>query len=87
MAAAGDYAFTGGWRERGRIWVNRLSDGKEIGRFDPGPTVGGVKNTGWIDLLTGIAAFQRKDDEYLVFAEENYNAKTLIYRWRPEECL
>ena len=24
---AGDYAFTGGWKERGRVRVNRLSDG------------------------------------------------------------
>ena len=57
VTAAGDYAFTGGWKERGRIWVNRLSDGAEVGVFDPGPTVGGVDNTGWIDLLTGLNAF------------------------------
>ena len=29
VAAAGDYAFTGGWKGRGRIWINRLSDGEE----------------------------------------------------------
>jgi hypothetical protein len=44
---------------------------------------GGVANTGWIDLLTGINAFKRGDGEYLVFVEENYKAKSLIYRWRP----
>jgi len=27
--------------------------------FDPGETVGGVKATGWIDLLTGITAHKR----------------------------
>jgi len=83
VAAVGDYVFTGGWQERGKIWVNRLSDGAEVGVFDPGPTVGGVENTGWIDLLTGISAFQRKDGEYFVFVEENYKAKSLIYRWKP----
>lgn len=83
VTAAGDYAFTGGWKQRGRIWVNRLSDGAELGVFDPGETVGGVKNTGWIDLLTGINAFKRSTGEYLVFVEENYKAKSLIYRWRP----
>lgn len=83
VAAAGDYAFTGGWKERGRIWINRLSDGAEVGVFDPGPTVGGVENTGWIDLLTGIGAFRRSTGEYLVFVEENYKAKCLIYRWQP----
>ena len=83
VTAAGEYVFTGGWKERGRIWVNRLSDGAEVGLFDPGPTVGGVANTGWIDLLTGINAFQRSNGEYLVFVEENYKAKSLIYRWKP----
>ncbi|HRI13846.1 MAG TPA: hypothetical protein PLX89_12675 [Verrucomicrobiota bacterium] len=83
VTVAGDYAFTGGWKARGRIWVNRLSDGAEVGVFDPGPTVGGVANTGWIDLLTGIAAFRRSTGEYLVFVEENYKAKSLIYRWQP----
>jgi hypothetical protein len=83
VTAAGEYAFTGGWKGRGRVWVNRLSDGAEVGMFDPGPTVGGVQNTGWIDLLTGINAFKRTTGEYLVFVEENYKAKSLIYRWKP----
>ncbi len=60
-----------------------MSDGAEVGVFEPGPTVGGVENTGWIDLLTGIAAFQRTDGEYLVFVEENGKGKSLIYRWKP----
>lgn len=83
VTAAGDYVFTGGWKARGKISVNRLSDGAEVGSFDPGPTVGGVENTGWIDLLTGITAFRRSTGEYLVFVEENYKAKSLIYRWKP----
>ena len=65
VAAAGDYVFTGGWKERGRVWVNRMSDGAPVGVLDPGPTVGGVENTGWIDVLTGITAHRRKDGEYL----------------------
>lgn len=83
LTGAGDYAFTGGWKTRGQIWVNHLSDGAEVGVFDPGPTVGGVENTGWIDLLTGINAFRRSTGEYLVFVEENFKAKSLIYRWKP----
>jgi len=83
VTAVGDYAFTGGWKTRGQVWVNRLSDGAEMGMFDPGETVGGVKNTGWIDLLTGISACKRSTGEYLVFVEENYKAKSLIYRWKP----
>ena len=83
VAAAGDYIFTGGWKERGRIFVNRMSDGAAMGVFDPGPTVGGVENTGWIDILTGISAHKRANGEYLVFVEEDYKAKVLLYRWKP----
>ncbi|HEX2971393.1 MAG TPA: hypothetical protein VHP11_03620 [Tepidisphaeraceae bacterium] len=83
VAAAGDYIFTGGWKERGRIWINRMSDGAEVGVLDPGPTVGGVEATGWIDILTGITAHQRSDGEYLIFVEEDYRAKTILYRWKP----
>ena len=83
VTAAGDYVFTGGWKERGRVGVNRLSDGSEVGVLDPGETVGGNKNTGWIDILTGITAHRRQDGEYLVFVEEDYKAKVLLYRWKP----
>ena len=31
--------------------------------------------TGWIDLLTGITAWRRRDGEYLVFVEEDYRAE------------
>ncbi|NQV31545.1 MAG: hypothetical protein HQ515_02570 [Phycisphaeraceae bacterium] len=54
-----------------------------MGVFEPGSVVGGVENTGWIDIFTGITAHQRKNGEYLVFVEEDYKAKVLVYRWRP----
>jgi hypothetical protein len=83
VTAAGDYVFTGGWKERGRVFVNRLSDGAALGVFDPGPTVGGFENTGWMDILTGITTHRRANGEYLVFVEEDYKAKVLLYRWKP----
>ncbi len=79
----GDCDFSGGWKARGRIFVNRLSDGAAVGQFDPDASVGGVENTGWIDILTGISAHRRQDGEYLVFVEEDYKAKVLMYRWKP----
>jgi len=83
VTAVGDYVFSGGWKERARIYVNRLSDGAPVGVFDPGATVSGNENTGWVDILTGITAHQRKDGEYLIFIEEDYKAKAVLYRWRP----
>ena len=64
-------------------WVNRISDGAQVGYFDPGPTLGGVENTGWIDVMTGIIAYKRSNGEYLICVEEDYKAKSIIYRWRP----
>lgn len=83
VTAAGDYVFTGGWKERGRIWINRMSDGGLVGVLEPGPTLGGVENTGWIDILTGIIAYKRSDGKYLVCVEEDYKAKSILYRWKP----
>lgn len=83
MTAAGDYVFTGGWKGRGQVWINRMSDGAAVGVLKPGPALGGVENTGWIDLLTGITAHRRRNGEYLVFVEEDYKAKVILYRWRP----
>lgn len=85
VTAAGDYIFTGGWKERGRVHVNRMSDGAEVGVFDPGPTVGGVEKTGWVDILTGITAYKRANGQYLVFVEEDYRAKAIVYGWTPHE--
>jgi hypothetical protein len=83
VAAAGDYVFTGGWKERGRIWINQMLDGSLVGILEPGPILGGTENTGWIDIMTGIIAYERSNGEYLVCVEEDYKAKSIIYRWRP----
>ena len=69
--------------DEGGRWFSVYKDGAAMGVFEPGSTVGGVENTGWIDLLTGISAFQRHDGEYLVFVEEDYKAKVLPYEWKP----
>ncbi len=60
----------------------RFYDGRKHGDQNL-PTVGGVENTGWIDILTGITAFRRSSGEYLAFVEEDYKAKVLMYRWHP----
>jgi hypothetical protein len=83
VAVAGEYVFTGGWKQRGRIWVNRLTDGAKVGVLEPGPVVGGVEKTGWIDILTGITAHRQADGTYLVLVEEDFRGKAIMYRWKP----
>ena len=87
VAAAGNYVFTGGWQDRRRIWVNRMSDGKLVGSFEPSAAMGGVEKTGWIDIFTGITAYRRANGEYIIFVEEDYRRKVLLYRWNGKESL
>ena len=43
----------------------------------PGPEVHG--ESGWVDFRDGIRAL-RRDGGYLVFVEEDYKGKSLVYR-------
>ena len=49
--------------------------------MQPDAAVG--KNSGWIDTPYGIRAVRRASGEYLVFVEEDLDAKVLLYRWMP----
>ena len=83
VAAAGDYVFTGGWKARGRILVNRLSDGAAVGvvrsRSD-----GRRRRKHRLDRHPHRhQRLPAANGEYLVFVEEDYKAKVLLYRWKP----
>lgn len=80
VALAGDYVFPGGSKDRGRLGINRLRDGAEVDVFDPGPTVGGVEQTRWIDILSGVTSSKRANGAYLVCVEEDCKARVLMYR-------
>jgi hypothetical protein len=47
----------------------------------PGPEVG--RESGWVDFPDAIRAYRRKDGEYLVFVEEDWKGKIMVYRWKP----
>jgi len=83
MAVAGDYIFTVGCETCVRTWVYKASDGSYVGELMPGSEVGGISKTGWVDIPNGIRAFKRSDGSYLVFVEEDYNGKVIIYKWSP----
>jgi hypothetical protein len=52
----------------------------------PGPEVAG--KSGWVDTRVGMNAFQRANGEYLVFAEDDLQAKQIFYRvlLSPAHC-
>ena len=88
LAEAGDYLFFNYFYEcasglpSGTVHVMRKSDGVEIGLLSPTP--GSVSpTTGWIDIFGGVSAYQRSNGEYDIFVEDDWDSKTLIYRWTP----
>jgi hypothetical protein len=44
----------------------------------PGPEV--HRESGWVDFRDALRALRRKDGSYLVFVEEDYKGKSLVYR-------
>jgi hypothetical protein len=84
---AGDYLFapyTGGSRQHGiatgRVEVLRASDGSAVGHFEPSADVGVI---GLQDVRESLRAWRRRDGGYLIMIEDDYKAKTVLYRWRP----
>jgi len=52
-------------------------DGRPLGTMKPGPEV--HAESGWTDIRDAIRAFRRKSGDYLVFAEEDWKGKCLVY--------
>ncbi len=79
----GDFIFMHGVFTAGRVWIYKAEDGTFFQYLVPGDTVGGPGPIGWGDMVNSINAYRRRNGEYLVFVEEDYRAKVLMYRWRP----
>jgi hypothetical protein len=84
LAVAGDYVFSAGWEQRSKVYINKISDGSEVGVLIAGPEVGGDEACGWVDIMMGINAFQRSTGEYVILLEDDYRAKSVMYRWVPD---
>jgi hypothetical protein len=83
FAVAGEYVFVCGIKTKGVVRVYSADDGAEVGTIEPGATVGGVNETGWVDIPYGMSAMRRPNDEYVVLVEEDWKGKILMYRWCP----
>ena len=51
--------------------------GRLLGTLSPGPEVHG--ESGWVDFRDGIRASRLDDGSYLLFAEEDWKAKIIVY--------
>ena len=64
-----------------KVHVYNLSTGDKLGEMTPGPEVG--SESGWVDFPDAIHAYQRKNGEYLVFVEEDWKGKSIVYKCKP----
>gem|GEM_PF-255706 len=85
---AGDYIFvpyTGASRvsgfKTGHVEVLRADDASAVGWMEPCPqTVGEI---GLQDIRECLSAHRLKSGEYVIFLEDDYKAKVVMYRWMP----
>ncbi len=64
-----------------KVHVFNANTGAKLGEMTPGPEVHG--ESGWVDFPDAVRAYRRKNGEYLVFVEEDWKGKLIVYRWRP----
>lgn len=83
---AGDFFFVDFWQPHYNL-VFSAKTGVYVGRFVPGKNVGGAPNAGNTDEWQANAANRRHNGEYLLFQEEDYQGKILMYRWTPPSQL
>lgn len=84
---AGDYVFvpyTGASKttgfSSGHIEIFRADTGQSVGCLEPPPEIGEI---GLQDIRECLTARRRANGEYVLFLEEDWKAKILMYRWRP----
>ncbi|MEH2236995.1 hypothetical protein [Nostoc sp.] len=77
MSVAGDHVFAVTVKTA-EVYVYNAKTGAQVQQLKPGPEVG--SESGWIDIPYGIRAFRRSNGEYLVFVEENWKGKVIMYR-------
>jgi hypothetical protein len=76
IAYAGELAFAVDCKSA-EVFVYKLDDGLLVGSMKPGREV--HSESGWVDFRDGIRALRRKDGNYLVFVEEDFKGKSLVY--------
>lgn len=77
MDVAGDRVFAVDSR-KAQVYVYDAATGAYVTKLTPGSEV--QRESGWVDTPYGLRAYQRANGEYLVFVEEDWKAKVIMYR-------
>jgi hypothetical protein len=87
ITVAGDYLFTPYTGESsaigvkwGQVKVYNKATGDSVGSMEPSSVTGQI---GLQDIVDDISAIKRSNGEYVVFVEDDWKAKTIMYRWCP----
>ena len=88
---AGDFVFvpyTGASKpdhvKHGRVEVFHASDGASVGHIEPGEDVGEI---GLQDIRECLVAHRRADGEFVVFLEDDFKSKVVMYRIKPGDLM
>ena len=73
---AGELFFTVDCKSA-RVFVYDKKSGRHLGTLAPGPEV--HRESGWLDFRDALRATRLEDGSYLIFAEEDFKAKILVY--------
>ena len=65
--------------KHGRVEIFRAGDGRSIGHLEPNEDVGEI---GLQDIRECLAARRRADGEFIIFLEDDYKSKVVVYRWK-----
>jgi len=82
MSLAGDYLFLGETYNGGNIHVYNKDNAEHILDMTTSQEIGRI---GWVDIPYGYHARKRSNGEYLIFVEDDWKSKVLMYRWRPSK--
>ena len=74
---AGDLFFTVDCK-KAHVYVYDNRTGTLLDTMQPGPEVS--RESGWVDFCDALRAARLKDGSYLVFVEEDWKAKVIVYR-------
>jgi hypothetical protein len=77
MSVAGDYVFAVTMKTA-EVSVYNAATGAYVMKLTPGSEV--AKESGWIDIPYGLRVYQRANGAYLVFVEEDWKAKVIMYQ-------
>lgn len=84
MAVAGGRVFCNR-RYKGLVFVYDADTGEKLGEMSAGPEVHGEH--GWPDIDYSLRAYERKNGETLLFIEDDWKSKIILYRLLPKQAV